>query len=376
MKYSELPAEQGLYNPAYEHDACGMGFVAHLKGVKSARIVQQALNILTNMEHRGAVGSEVNTGDGAGILIQIPDRFLRRECGKLGFELPAPGDYAVGMAFLPQDTAQRQDAEATINRIVAEEGQTLLGWRDVPVNPAPIGPSARKSMPFMRMIFIGKAADVEAGIAFERRLYLIRKRAGSAINTKQHSGYVYFPSVSSRTLVYKGMLTTEQVGQFYPDLSDPEVESAIAMVHSRFSTNTFPSWERAHPNRYLIHNGEINTIRGNHNWMDAREAIIGTDVFGDQLQETYPIVRPDGSDSARLDNALEFLYLTGYSLPHAMMMMVPEPWANHENMSAEKRAFYQFHSCLMEPWDGPAAMCFTDGSQVGAILDRNGLRPS
>ncbi len=377
MKYTELPPAQGLYDPANEHDACGMGFVAHLKGVKSAKIVQQALKVLTHMEHRGACGCEENTGDGAGIMLQIPHKFMVKECGKLGIQLPAVGDYAVGFVYLPQDGAARADAVVTFEQMVAEEGQTLLGWRDIPVNPAPIGKSAQKSMPFMRMVFVARSADVQPGIDFERKLYVIRKRtSGDLLYRKPNPGYIYFASLSARTIIYKGMLTTEQVGQYYPDLSDPDMESAIALVHSRFSTNTFPSWERAHPNRYMIHNGEINTMRGNQNWMNAREAMIKTDVFGTDVNKLYPIVRPDGSDSARMDNTLEFLYLSGYSLPHAMMMMVPEPWANHESMSAEKRAFYQYHSCLMEPWDGPAALGFTDGTLVGATLDRNGLRPS
>ncbi len=376
MKYTELPPAQGLYDPAYEHDACGMGFVAHLKGVKSAKIVQQALKVLTCMEHRGACGCEENTGDGAGIMLQVPHKFMVKKCAKQGIDLPAEGDYAVAFLYLPQDIAKRSDSIAVFESTVAEEGQTLLGWRDVPVNPASIGKMAQKSMPFMRMAFVARSADVPAGIDFERKLYVIRKRTVNAIFHQKVPGYIYFTSFSARTIIYKGMLTTEQVGLYYPDLADPDMESGIALVHSRFSTNTFPSWERAHPNRYMIHNGEINTMRGNQNLMNAREAVIKTQVFGTDLSELYPIMRPDGSDSARMDNALEFLYLSGYSLPHAMMMMVPEPWANHESMSPEKRAFYQYHSCFMEPWDGPAALGFTDGTVVGATLDRNGLRPS
>lgn len=376
MKYTELPPAQGLYDPANEHDACGMGFVAHLKGVKSAKIVQQALKVLTHMEHRGACGCEENTGDGAGIMLQIPHKFMVKECAKLGITLPAVGDYAVGFVYLPQDEAARADAIATTDRMIKAEGQTLLGWRDIPVNPAPIGRSAIRSMPAMKMVFIGRSADVEPGIDFERKLYVIRKRTSGDLLYRKEPGYIYFASLSARTIIYKGMLTTEQVAQYYPDLSDPDMESAIALIHSRFSTNTFPSWERAHPNRYMIHNGEINTMRGNQNWMNAREAMIKTEVFKTDVKNLTPIVRPDGSDSARMDNTLEFLYLAGYSLPHAMMMMVPEPWANHESMSPEKRAFYEYHSCLMEPWDGPAALGFTDGSLVGATLDRNGLRPS
>lgn len=375
MRYTDLPPAQGLYDPGYEHDACGMGFVAHLKGVKSHQIVQQALKVLTHMEHRGACGCEENTGDGAGILIQLPHKFLATECKAINIKLPAPGHYAVGMVFLPQESDARAECAAIFARIVEEEGQTLLGWRDVPVNPTPIGKTARNAMPAIRMAFIAKSADIAEGIDFERKLYVIRKRTEAAIKAGG-IGHIYFPSLSARTIVFKGMLTTEQVGQFYPDLNDPQVETAIAMVHSRFSTNTFPSWARAHPNRYLIHNGEINTVRGNVNWMNTRQAVIKTDVFKTDLDKLFPIVNPNGSDSAMFDNTLEFMYLSGYSLPHAMMMMVPEPWANHESMSAEKKAFYEYHSCLMEPWDGPAAMGFTDGTVVGATLDRNGLRPS
>ncbi|WML90541.1 glutamate synthase large subunit [Thiothrix lacustris] len=376
MRYTELPPSQGLYDPDFEHDACGMGFVAHLKGVKSHQIVQQALKVLTHMEHRGACGCEENTGDGAGILIQLPHTFLAAECKSLNIKLPEPGHYAAGMVFLPQDADARADVATLFARIVEEEGQTLLGWRDVPTNPTPIGKTALKAMPFIRMAFIAKADDIATGIEFERKLYVIRKRTENLISNQDVTGHIYFPSLSSRTLVYKGMLTTEQVGQFYRDLSNPRMETAIAMVHSRFSTNTFPSWERAHPNRYLIHNGEINTMRGNVNWMNARQGVIKTEVFNTGLDNIFPVINPNGSDSAMFDNTLEFMYLSGYSLPHAMMMMVPEPWSNHESMSPEKKAFYQYHSCLMEPWDGPAAMGFTDGTIVGATLDRNGLRPS
>ncbi|PID50003.1 MAG: glutamate synthase large subunit [Proteobacteria bacterium] len=377
MKETALfPPPQGLYDPAHEHDACGMGFVAHLKGIKSNQIVQQALKVLIHMEHRGACGCEENSGDGAGIMLQIPHRFMQKVCKALHIQLPDAGDYAVGFTYLPQDDAIRADAVSHFERIAQEEGQPILGWRDIPVNPSPIGKTALKSMPLMRMVFIARSADVPAGIDFERKLYVIRKRTSSAVLYRENPGYIYFASLSSRTIIYKGMLTTEQVQLFYPDLSDPDMETAIALVHSRFSTNTFPSWERAHPNRYMIHNGEINTMRGNQNWMNAREDIIKTEIFDTDVSKLYPIVRPDGSDSARMDNTLEFLYLSGYSLPHAMMMMVPEPWAKHENMDPAKRAFYQYHSCLMEPWDGPAALGFTDGTVVGATLDRNGLRPS
>lgn len=378
MKYTELPKAQGLYDPVNEHDACGMGFTAHLKGVKSHQIVQQALKILTHMEHRGAVGFEANTGDGAGIMIQVPHQFLADACQSIHVNLPTEGNYAVGLAYLPQDDEQRHRCESVLERIVKEEGQRFLGWRDVPVDPSMIGESALKAMPTFRMPLIAKSSNVQAGLEFERKLYVIRRRTENEIDQSDFDGHIYFSSLSSRTLIYKGMLTTEQVGQYFLDLQNPLLDSAIALVHSRFSTNTFPSWERAHPNRYLIHNGEINTMRGNVNWMNARQNMVKTDVFGGQkkLASVMPVINPNGSDSAMCDNALEFLYLSGYSLPHAMMMLVPEPWSNHESMSPEKKAFYEYHSYMMEPWDGPAAMGFTDGTIVGATLDRNGLRPS
>lgn len=373
-----LPPKQGLYDPQYEKDACGMGFVANIKGKKSHTIVRQALTVLENMEHRGGQGSEPNTGDGAGIMLQIPHKFFEREMKGLGIELPASGEYAVGMLFLSQDETVRGNNERELEAIIREEGQTLIGWRTVPTNDEKLGKSALAVKPYVRQVFIGKSADLQDELAFERKLYVIRKRAELAIRYAGAEGgdVFYFPSLSSKKIVYKGMLTTEQVRSFYVELSDEAVETAIALVHSRFSTNTFPSWERAHPYRYMIHNGEINTLRGNVNWMHARQSLFESELFGSDMDKVKPVINPDGSDTAMFDNTLEFLFLSGRSLPHVAMMMVPEPWSNHETMDDTKKAFYEYHSTLMEPWDGPAAMAFTDGTQIGAILDRNGLRPA
>lgn len=378
MSVQGLPPKQGLYDPRFEHDACGIGFVAHIKGQKSNRIVKQALTALRNMDHRGAQGSEVNTGDGAGILLQIPHIFFRQNCLNLQIELPEPEYYGVGMVFLPQDEPLRRKFEQVVEKVIAEEGQTLLGWRTVPVNNQSLGDVAKSGEPFVRQVFVGRSSDLSDADAFERKLYVIRKRAEHAIRRPETAGrqLFYVASLSCRTIVYKGMLTTSQLEEYYPELLDESVETALALVHSRFSTNTFPSWERAHPNRFLIHNGEINTLRGNVNWMHARQALLESDFFGDDINKLLPIIDEDGSDSAMFDNTLEFLVLAGRSLPHAAMMMIPEPWSNHETMSPEKRAFYEYHSCLMEPWDGPAAMVFTDGKQIAAVLDRNGLRPA
>lgn len=383
QSYVGLPPKQGLYDPQYEHDACGVGFVVNVKGKKSNAIVRQALTVLANLSHRGACGSEANTGDGAGILLQLPHKFFARVAVENGFTLPPAGEYGVGMVFLPQDAELRTHFEHHFEEIVEAEGQTVLGWRTVPTDNKQIGDSAKNAEPCMRQIFIGRNAAALIGsdaLAFERKLYVIRKRTEQYIrynNHNQHGRLFYVASLSSRTIVYKGMLMSEQVESYYPDLLDPDVECAIAVVHSRFSTNTFPSWERAHPNRYLIHNGEINTVRGNVNWMYARQSVAYTDLFGPDMPKiTQQIIDADGSDSAMFDNCLEFLHLCGRSLPQAVMMMIPEPWSNHESMSDAKKAFYEYHSTLMEPWDGPASIVFSDGTVVGAVLDRNGLRPS
>ncbi|NJN96930.1 MAG: glutamate synthase large subunit [Anaerolineales bacterium] len=377
-KNTGLPPKQGLYDPQFEHDACGVGFVVNIKGHKSHQLVQQGLTILRNLAHRGASGAEPNTGDGAGILLQMPDAFLRQVCAGLDLTLPAPGQYGVGMVFTPVDEAARRACEARFDEIVAEEGQQVLGWRTVPTDNRSLGETALLGEPAMRQVFIRRSDSITDDMAFERKLYVIRKRAEKEIRYGGFpgGGSFYISSLSYKTLIYKGMLTSEQVEVYYPDLSNPAMETALAVVHSRFSTNTFPSWDRAHPYRYLIHNGEINTLRGNVNWLYAQQTRFQSKLFGDDLPKILPVINNDGSDSAMFDNCLEFLVLAGRSLPHAMMMMVPEPWSNHESMSDEKKAFYEYHSTLMEPWDGPASMGFTDGVSVGALLDRNGLRPS
>jgi glutamate synthase (ferredoxin) len=378
MKIPGLPAKQGLYDPRYEHDSCGVGFVVNIKGKKSREIVDQALTVLENLDHRGACGCEENTGDGAGILMQVPHAFFSEACAGLGFELPDSGNYGVGMIFLPDHRDRRRRFEKIIEEIIVAEGQRVLGWRKVPTDNLYLGETAKVSEPFVRQVFIGRGDNVKDELAFERKLYVIRRRAENKIRYGGMAGgdFFYVPSMSHRTIIYKGMLTPRQLSTFYPDLNDPAVATAIAVVHSRFSTNTFPSWGRAHPYRYLIHNGEINTLRGNENWMHARQGMIASELFGDDLKKLLPIIQEDGSDSAKFDNCLEFLALSGRSLPHAVMMMIPEPWENHESMDADKRAFYEYHSAIMEPWDGPASIAFTDGTVVGAVLDRNGLRPS
>jgi glutamate synthase (ferredoxin) len=372
------PLKQGLYDPQFEHESCGVGFVVHIKGKKSHKIIRDALTILVNLNHRGACGCEANTGDGAGILMQMPHGFFKEVLRKDKLKLPPLGDYGVAMVFLPRDPNERRTCETVFENIVVEEGQKFLGWRIVPTDNSTLGATARESEPFIQQAFIRRNAKLTDDMAFERKLYVIRKRAERAIRYSGIKGghWFYISSFSCRTLVYKGMLLTEQMDQFYPDLNHPAMESALALVHSRFSTNTFPSWDRAHPYRYIAHNGEINTLRGNINWMHARQAMFQSELFGDDLKKLLPVINTDGSDSGMFDNCLELLVLAGRSLPHAIMMMIPEPWANHATMSDEKKAFYEYHSCLMEPWDGPASIAFTDGRKIGAVLDRNGLRPS
>lgn len=376
MNHTNLPFNQGLYNPQLEHDACGVGFIVHMKGNKSHDIVEQALTILVNLDHRGACGCETNTGDGAGILLQIPHRFLQKVAAANQVSLPEPGQYGVGMIYASPDPAVREQGRRAFEQVVAEEGQTVLGWRDVPTDHTSLGNTAKSSEPFMQQVFIQRSPAIPDDLAFERKLYVIRKQSHNAIRATQIDPFWYPSSLSARTIVYKGMLMPVQVGQYFPDLHDPDLESALALVHSRFSTNTFPSWERAHPYRYLAHNGEINTLRGNINWMHARQSLFQSDLFGEDMSKIQPVINIEGSDSLIFDNALELLTLAGRSLPHAVMMMIPEPWTAHESMSDEKKAFYEYHSCLMEPWDGPASIAFTDGTVMGAVLDRNGLRPS
>jgi glutamate synthase (NADPH) large chain len=375
MKTIGIPKKQGLYDPSFEHDACGVGFVAHIKGKKSHDIVQQALTILANLDHRGAVGCEHNTGDGAGILLQMPDAFLRKVCAPLGIRLPEPGEYGVAMLFTSPKATERNSARHIMERIIAEEGVQIIGWRDVPTDNNSLGNTAKAGEPMVRQLFLQPNDTGLDGDAFNRKLYLINQRAIHEIRDIDVDPYWYVPSISTRTIIYKGMLMPVQVDQYYPDLRDPDMVTALALVHSRFSTNTFPSWERAHPYHFMAHNGEINTLRGNVNWMYARQSMFNSELFGDDIKKALPVINTNGSDSAMFDNCLELLVMSGRSLPHSIMMMVPEPWENHETMSKEKRAFYEYHACLMEPWDGPAAISFTDGRVIGAVLDRNGLRP-
>ncbi len=380
-KLQGFPPQVGLYDPRFEHDSCGVGFVAHIKGQKSHDIIVNALTMLRNMEHRGACGCEPNTGDGAGILTGLNHEFLVKAVRRdAGIALPPAGRYGAGIVFLPTDGEQRLVCEQALSAIIAEQGQVLLGWREVPTDNTTIGHSARRTEPLMKMLFIGAGPAIRDTAALERQLYLIRKRATHACRgmDMSQSNYFYICSLSTKVVIYKGQLTSSQVGEYFrADLGDPEYTSHLALVHSRFSTNTFPSWDRAHPFRLMSHNGEINTLRGNINWMRAREGMFQSELFpGAAIEKIKPVIEPDGSDSANFDNCLEMLVHTGRSLPHAVMMMIPEAWQNHESMDPRRRAFYEYHSCLMEPWDGPASVAFTDGDCIGAVLDRNGLRPS
>ncbi len=372
-----LPPPQGLYNPGLEKDACGIGFVANIKGARSHDIIVKGIEILINLTHRGACGCDPDTGDGAGVLIQIPHEFFARECGKLGMNLPAPGEYGVGMVFLPVERHDRLHCEGIVERVVREEGLVLLGWRDTPIDANAIGRIARASQPYIEQVFIGRSLGTSAE-DLERKLYVVRKRVEAEIANSElrEKGFFYIPSLSSRTIVYKGLLLAPQITRFYKDLSDPEAMSALCLVHQRFSTNTFPTWPLAHPFRFICHNGEINTLRGNVNWMHAREKVLASKLFGDDIAKLFPIETPGGSDSAMFDNAAELLHMAGRSLPHAMAMLIPEAWDQDPDMPPEKRAFYEYHASLMEPWDGPAAIAFTDGRLIGATLDRNGLRPA
>ena len=372
------PEKQGLYDPKNEHDACGVGFIAHIRGEKSHSIVEQGLTILHNLNHRGAVGADPLAGDGAGILIQIPHALFQEEMAKQGVSLPLPGQYGVGMVFLPKEPASRLACEYEIERAIKDEGQVLLGWRDVPCDNSGLGDSVKSIEPVIRQVFIGGGTDVTVTDALERKLYIIRKCTGHAIQALAlaHGREFYVPSMSARTIVYKGMLLASQVGRYYLDLQDARVVSALALVHQRFSTNTFPTWDLAHPFRMSAHNGEINTLRGNVNWIRARQGAISSPILGRDLEKVWPLICDGQSDSASFDNALELLVMSGYSVPHAMMMMIPEAWEGHAHMDASRRAFYEYHAAMMEPWDGPASIAFTDGRQIGATLDRNGLRPS
>ncbi len=371
-----LPKAQGLYDPRFEHDACGIGFVANISGERTHEIIQKGIEILINLTHRGACGCDPQTGDGAGVLIQIPHEFFEGECSRLGFPLPSPGEYGVGMVFLPVEPQERMSCEAILEEIVRDEGLSMLGWRDTPVNSNTIGRLARSTQPYIEQVFIKRAYGMDE-MALERKLYVIRKRAEREVaNTDlREKGFFYIPSLSCRTIVYKGLLLAPQIANFYGELSNPQVRSALCLVHQRFSTNTFPTWHLAHPYRYLCHNGEINTLRGNVNWMHARTSVLASPLFGDDIKKLEPIIAPGGSDSANLDNAVELLYLAGRSLPHVLEMLIPQAWLNDPTMPEDVKAFYEYHASLMEPWDGPAAVAFTDGRVIGAKLDRNGLRP-
>ncbi len=378
MRIANEPA-QGLYDPAYEHDACGVGFVVDIKGRKSHKIVENAVTILKNLIHRGACGCEENTGDGVGMLTQLPHKFFMRVCKDIGINLPEFGQYGAGMVFLPNDAGQQKHCMEQFARIISEEGQQLLGWRDVPYDSSSLGSMAKAGEPTFKQIFIGRNESLRDEASFERKLYVIRKRIEHEISNDlnlSEKEHFYIPSLSYKTCVYKGMLTGSQFEPMFPDISEPDFESALALVHQRFSTNTFPAWELAHPFRYISHNGEINTVRGNANWMRARESLCSSSLFGDDLQKLFPIVIEGGSDSATFDNVMEFLHMSGRPLQHAILMMIPEAWSGHETMDTARKAFYEFHACLMEPWDGPASIAFTDGEVIGAVLDRNGLRPS
>jgi glutamate synthase (NADPH/NADH) large chain len=372
-----LPEAQGLYDPSSERDACGIGFVAHIKGQKSHEIITKGIQVLINLTHRGACGCDPETGDGAGVLIQIPHKFFVRECAKLGFTLPAPGEYGVGMTFLPVERHDRLQCEGIVERIIREEGLTVLGWRDTPIDGDAIGRIARNTQPYIQQVFVGRGKNMSEQ-QLERKLYMVRKRAETAVaqSDLEDKGFFYMPSLSARTIVYKGLLLAPQIANFYPELSDPDVISALCLVHQRFSTNTFPTWQLAHPYRFIAHNGEINTLRGNVNWMNARQSILATPLFGDDIKKLFPLIQPGGSDSAAFDNALEMLVMSGRSVAHAMAMLIPEAWSGNPHMNPQKRAFYEYHASLMEPWDGPAAIAFTDGRAIGATLDRNGLRPA
>ncbi len=371
-----IPQPQGLYHPRNEHDACGMGLVASIRGEKSHEIIRKGLEVLINLTHRGAAGCDPETGDGAGILIQLPHAFFVRECADLGIQLPEPGAYGVAMCFLPVEKHNRLQCEGVFERIAQEEGLTVLGWRDTPINGDAIGREARASQPYIEQLFVGRPAGLEED-AFERLLYRIRRRTENEIleSDIEDKGTFYVPSFSCRTIVYKGLMLAPQIEKFYYELANPLVKSALCLVHQRFSTNTFPSWKLAHPYRYVSHNGEINTVRGNVSWMNARQSVLESSLYDGHIDKLYPVITPGGSDSASLDNAVEFLFQSGRSLPHVMAMLIPEAWAGNPDMDEDKRAFYEYHASLMEPWDGPAAIAFTDGRVIGATLDRNGLRP-
>lgn len=377
MKFKNFPKKQGLYDPALEHDSCGVGFVCDIKGRKSNEIIRQGLEVLRRLSHRGATGADPRTGDGAGILIQIPHRFFTKVCAEIGINLPCAGDYGTGLVFLSPDKKERQYCKKIFAKFIREEDQTLLGWRNVPVDDSDIGKTAQETQPVIEQVFIGKNKKIKDQLEFERKLYVIRKRVENYIRKselKQKQSF-YITNLSSRTISYKGLLMPQQLDKFFLDLRDETLESALCLVHSRYSTNTFPTWDLSQPFRFLAHNGEINTLRGNINWMRAREGLLRSDLFGKDLKKILPMIVPGGSDSATIDNVFELLVLSGRPLAQAMMMLIPSAWQQDNFMDEKLKAFYKYQSCLMEPWDGPAAIVFSDGTRVGASLDRNGLRP-
>ncbi|MCX5714707.1 MAG: glutamate synthase subunit alpha, partial [Candidatus Omnitrophica bacterium] len=368
----------GLYDPRFEHDACGVGFVCDIKGNKSNRIIRQGLDVLRRLSHRGSTGADPNTGDGAGVLIQIPHKFFTKAAKTAKIDLPEQGAYGTGLVFLPVDEVERKYCKDVFLAKIAQAGMKLLGWRSVPLDNTDIGHTARKTQPVIEQVFIAKCAETSDGLAFERELFFLRKQIENTVrktSLKQKTVF-YITNLSSRTFSYKGLFMPDQVEKFFLDLQDQDLESALCLVHSRYSTNTFPTWDLAQPFRYLAHNGEINTLRGNINWMRAREGLLKSEVFKRDLKEIFPIIVPGGSDSASIDNVFELLVLSGRSLPHTMMMLIPGAWERNKLLSDSVKDFYKFHSCFMEPWDGPAAIAFTDGAKIGAVLDRNGLRPA
>ncbi|MFC1570731.1 glutamate synthase central domain-containing protein, partial [Candidatus Omnitrophota bacterium] len=378
MKYNHLTKKQGLYDPRFEHDNCGVGFVCDSKGRKSNEIIHKALEVLERMSHRGAVGADPKTGDGAGILFQMPDKFYRAKASEAGIDLPEYGRYGTGIVFLPTDKNERKICEDIFSDVVKQEGQDLLGWRDVPIDESIIGETARETQPVIRQVFIACNSSLNDQLAFERKLYVIRKRVEHAAESSgiEQKDFFYITNLSSRTVSYKGLLMPQQVRKYFLDLQEEGLESSLALVHSRYSTNTFPTWDLAQPFRFLAHNGEINTLRGNINWFKAGERLLASELFGNDIAKIKPVIVEGGSDSATIDNVFELLVLSGRSLPHAMMMLIPSVWERNKFMKPELRDFFKFQACLMEPWDGPAAIAFTDGKDIGAVLDRNGLRPA
>ena len=378
MRFAHFPHKQGLYDPGFEHDSCGVGFVCNINGRKSYDIVRKGIDVLERLSHRGAVGADPQTGDGAGILIQIPHKFLLEKCKKTGLALPEGGSYGTGLIFLPTDEKEKAFCKDEFKRIVEGEGLEFLGWREVPVDNSGIGKGARDTQPNMTQVFIGKGGGDKDHLAFERKLYVIRKQIESAVkgSSMEQKSFFYITNLSSRTMSYKGLLKPSQLRGFFPDLQDGSLESSLCLVHSRYSTNTFPTWDLAQPFRFLAHNGEINTLRGNINWVSARERILSSPLFGTDIEKLKPVIVKGGSDSAAIDNVFELLVLSGRSLEHAMMMLIPAAWEHDKFMPKELKDFYKYHACFMEPWDGPAAIAFTDGRSIGAVLDRNGLRPA